>query len=137
MCVLTVVLFVFILLQVCGITGRSYTYSRLRDHSAALSIRLHSKLKLEIGDVIAVCLSNMPEFPIATLGAIEAGLIVTTINPIYTSSKLMGIIEIYLIHCGFCVKKRDIQQQNTQNRANAMGKKFSVISSRINLTGSD
>lgn len=98
---LTVVLFVFILLQVCGITGRSYTYSRLRDHSAALSIRLHSKLKLEIGDVIAVCLSNIPEFPIATFGAIEAGLIVTTINPIYTSSKLMGIIKIYLTHCGF------------------------------------
>lgn len=78
---------------VCGITGRSYTYSRLRDHSAALSIRLHSKLKFEIGDVIAVCLSNIPEFPIAALGAIEAGLIVTTINPIYTSSEIQKQLE--------------------------------------------
>lgn len=74
--------------QVCGITGRSYTYSRLRDHSAAFAIRLHSELNLQIGDVIAVCLSNIPEFPIAALGSIEAGLIVTTINPIYTSRKL-------------------------------------------------
>lgn len=73
--------------QVCGITGRSYTYSRLRDHSAALAIRLQSKLKLQIGQTIAVCLPNIPEYPIAVLGAIEAGLIVTSINPIYTASK--------------------------------------------------
>lgn len=73
--------------QVCGITGRSYTYSRLRDHSAALAIRLQKKLNLQIGDVIAVCLPNIPEFPIAALGAIEAGLILTTINPIYTAGK--------------------------------------------------
>lgn len=118
---LTELLFVSILLQVCGITGRSYTYSRLRDHSAALAIRLHSKLNLEIGDVIAVCLSNIPEYPIATFGAIEAGLIVTTINPIYTSSKLMGIIEIYLTNCGFYVKKKDMQQKKT---AKAMGKEI-------------
>lgn len=72
----------------CGITGRQYTYSRLRDHSAALAIRLNSKLNLQIGDVIAVCLPNMPEFPIASLGAIEAGLVITTINPIYTAGKL-------------------------------------------------
>lgn len=71
----------------CGITGRSYTYSQLRDHSAALAIRLHSKLNLHIGDVIAFCLPNIPEFVTATLGSIEAGLVVTTINPIYTAGK--------------------------------------------------
>lgn len=75
------------LLQVCGITGRSYTYSQLRDHSAALAIRFQTKFNFHIGDVIAVCLPNIPEYPIATLGAIEAGLIVTTINPIYTACK--------------------------------------------------
>lgn len=75
----------------CGLTGRQYTYSRLRDHSAALAIRLHSNLNLQIGDVIAVCLPNMPEFPIASLGAIEAGLVITTINPIYTAGKLCGL----------------------------------------------
>lgn len=73
--------------QVCGITGRSYTYSRLRDHSAALAIRLHSKLNLQIGETVAVCLPNIPEYPIAVLGAMEAGLVVTTINPIYTASE--------------------------------------------------
>lgn len=68
-------------------TGRSYTYAQLRDHSAALAIRMHNQLNLQIGDVIAVCLPNMPEFPIAVLGSIEAGLIATTINPIYTARK--------------------------------------------------
>ena len=43
---------------------------------------------MNIGDVIAVCLPNIPEFPIATLGAIEAGLIVTSMNPIYTAGEL-------------------------------------------------
>ena len=39
------------------------------------------------GDTCAVCLPNLPEFPIAVLGAIEAGLIISTVNPIYTSGK--------------------------------------------------
>lgn len=73
--------------QVCGITGRSYTYSRLRDHSAALAIRLQTKLNLHIGEVIGLCLPNIPEYAIATLGAIEAGLVVTTMNPIYTAGE--------------------------------------------------
>lgn len=84
---LLMVFCLFVCFQVCGITGRSYTYSQLRDHSAALAIRLHTKLNLQIGEVIAVCLPNMPEFPIAALGSMEAGLIVTTINPIYTAGK--------------------------------------------------
>ncbi|XP_055327154.1 uncharacterized protein LOC129580588 isoform X2 [Sitodiplosis mosellana] len=78
---------------VCGITGRSYTYSRLRDHSAAFAVNLSSKLNLQIGDVIAVCLPNMPEFPIAALGAIEAGLVLTTINPTYTAEEIQRQLE--------------------------------------------
>lgn len=71
--------------QVCGITGRKYTYAQLRDQSAALAVRLQTKLKLKNGETIAICLPNIPEYPIALLGAIEAGLAVTTINPLYTS----------------------------------------------------
>lgn len=70
--------------QVCGITNRSYTYARLRDHCAALATRLQTKFQLTNGDVVAVCLHNIPEYPIAVFGAIEAGCVVTTVNPIYT-----------------------------------------------------
>ncbi|GBP14244.1 4-coumarate--CoA ligase-like 5 [Eumeta japonica] len=67
------------------ITGRQYTYAELRDSSAALAVRLQTKFKLNRGDVVAICLPNLPEYPGATLGAIEAGLTVTTVNPIYTA----------------------------------------------------
>lgn len=45
---------------------------------------LRKKLKLEKGDVIAVLLPNIPEYPIVILGAVRAGIICTTVNPIYT-----------------------------------------------------
>lgn len=66
------------------ITDRQYTFAQLRDASAAFAVRLQTKFKLSKPDVLAICLPNLPEYPIATLGAIEAGLAVTTINPIYT-----------------------------------------------------
>lgn len=75
------------LFQVCGLTGRSYTYSQLRDHSAAFAVRLQQRFNLDAGDTVAICLANCPEYPIAAFGAVEAGLVVTTINPIYTAGK--------------------------------------------------
>ena len=36
------------------------------------------------GDVLAVLLPNMPEYVIVMMGASEAGLTVTTLNPAYT-----------------------------------------------------
>lgn len=44
----------------CGLTGRKYTYSKLRDHCAAMAIRLRTKLQLENNDVVGICLSNCP-----------------------------------------------------------------------------
>lgn len=71
----------------CIVSGRQYTYAQLRDNSAAFALRLQTKFKLGQGDTIAICLPNLPEYPIATLGAIEAGLTVTTVNPIYTAGE--------------------------------------------------
>ncbi|KAM7346537.1 acyl-CoA synthetase family member pudgy [Cochliomyia hominivorax] len=70
------------------ITGRQYTFAELRDSSAALAVRFQTKFKLGKGDVVAICLPNLPEYPGAVLGAIEAGLIVTTVNPIYTAEEI-------------------------------------------------
>lgn len=39
--------------------------------------------------MIGVCLPNTPEFPIATLGGIEGGYKITTVNPIYTAGKYL------------------------------------------------
>lgn len=44
----------------CGVTGRNYTYAKLRDHCAALAISSREKLGLKQDDIIAVCLPNVP-----------------------------------------------------------------------------
>lgn len=73
---------------VCGTTGRKYTYAKLRDHCAALAIRLRRDLKLKKNDIVAICLPNVPEYPIAWLGSSEASLITTTVNPMYNSEEI-------------------------------------------------
>lgn len=59
----------------------------MRDKCAALATRLQTVFRCEHNDVVAVCLPNIPEFPIATLAVTEAGLIITTVNPSYTPGK--------------------------------------------------
>ncbi|XP_065205259.1 uncharacterized protein LOC135835097 [Planococcus citri] len=71
----------------CQVTGRKYTFSQLR----TLSRRFASSLRkqgFKPGDVLAVMLPNMPDYAVIILGAMEAGLIVSTINPIYTPYEL-------------------------------------------------
>jgi len=36
------------------------------------------------GDVLALVMPNMPEFPIILLGAAAAGIVTTPANPLYT-----------------------------------------------------
>lgn len=73
---------------------RSITYGQLRDQSRALAVRLQKVFNLKIGDTIAVCLPNSIEFPTIVLAGNEAGVTVTTVNPIYTPRKLI-IADIF------------------------------------------
>jgi len=43
---------------------------------------------LRQGDVLGILLPNIPEYAIAIHGAIEAGIIVTFANPLYTPGGL-------------------------------------------------
>ncbi|XP_060864704.1 uncharacterized protein LOC132940916 [Metopolophium dirhodum] len=72
---------------VCGVTNRKFTYheTRLACKRFAASLK---KRGATTGQVLAVLLPNVPEFAVTALGAIEAGLAVTTINPVYTSFEL-------------------------------------------------
>ncbi|KAL1138558.1 hypothetical protein AAG570_008621 [Ranatra chinensis] len=79
-------------LQECGFTGKTYTYAQLRK----ISIRLASflvKLGLQPNDVVTLILPNIAEFPAALLGALEAGLIVSPINPLYTADEILQQVE--------------------------------------------
>ncbi|XP_022913348.1 uncharacterized protein [Onthophagus taurus] len=72
----------------CGITGRNYTFDEVRVKSRNLNKTLRKKLKLQRGDVVALFLPNIPEFPICVFGSILAGLKVTTLNPAYTPDEI-------------------------------------------------
>ncbi|XP_077301851.1 uncharacterized protein LOC143922475 [Arctopsyche grandis] len=73
---------------VCGITGRGYTYAQAHKMSTTFAASLRNKLKLREDDCVAVMLPNCPEFPLAALGSLHAGCIVTTVNPIYKSEEV-------------------------------------------------
>lgn len=70
---------------VCGITGRKYSYGKLRDHCGAFAYRLRNDFKLKPGDVVAISMPNVPEYAIVVLAAMEAGLTITTVNPTYSA----------------------------------------------------
>ncbi|XP_059482017.1 uncharacterized protein LOC132200520 [Neocloeon triangulifer] len=72
----------------CGISGRSLTYGQTFGAFDRLSVNLPAKLGLKSGDVVALLLPNVPEFPIAFFGAASAGLVVSPLNPLYTPDEL-------------------------------------------------
>ncbi|CAD6239526.1 GSCOCG00008732001-RA-CDS [Cotesia congregata] len=71
----------------CGITGRKYTYAEARD-SANYIARSLINMGLKNGDIVALILPNLPESPISFLGILEAGLVCTTVNPLYTVDEI-------------------------------------------------
>ncbi|CAK1582566.1 unnamed protein product [Parnassius mnemosyne] len=69
---------------ICGITNRSYTYNELYKYSRKFAVKLRTQWDISEGDVTCIMMSNNPEYAIVTLGSLEAGAAVTTINPLYT-----------------------------------------------------
>lgn len=67
----------------CALTGRKYTYAESRGIAYRFAASLR-KMGFKSGDTLAVVLPNIPEFPLVLLGGIEAGCIVTTVNPGFT-----------------------------------------------------
>ncbi|XP_028042788.1 4-coumarate--CoA ligase 1-like [Bombyx mandarina] len=78
---------------VCGVTNRAYTFEELYKCSRTLGANLRKKFKLRDGDVIAILLPNVPEYPVSVFGVLAAGGIVTTINPIYTPYEIQRQLD--------------------------------------------
>ncbi|XP_072930605.1 uncharacterized protein [Epargyreus clarus] len=74
--------------MVCGITDRSYTYRELYDYSQNFAATLRSQLHIQDGDVVGLMTYNSIEYPIALMGAIQAGAIVTTFSPAFTTNEV-------------------------------------------------
>ncbi|KDR16255.1 probable 4-coumarate--CoA ligase 3 isoform X2 [Zootermopsis nevadensis] len=73
---------------VCSLTGRKYTYAESRAIARRFAVSLR-KAGFKHGDVIAVVLPNIPEYLHVLFGAIEAGMVVTTVNPGFTSDEIL------------------------------------------------
>ncbi|XP_046430713.1 4-coumarate--CoA ligase 2-like isoform X1 [Neodiprion fabricii] len=72
---------------VCSTTGKSYTYSELRTLSGKFAASLR-KCKFYPNSTIAVVLPNVVEYAIIVLGASEAGISITMMNPISTAKEI-------------------------------------------------
>lgn len=68
--------------------GVTMTYRELDRHSLAFAAYLQTTLGLKKGDRVAVMMPNMLQYPIAMFGIHRAGLIVVSVNPLYTAREL-------------------------------------------------
>jgi len=82
----------FPFLQIDGPTGRSYTFQQLvaltKNCASALTKKGFKK-----GDVFAILLPNIPEYPIIYYGVIFLGGVVTTMNPLYTEDEIIHQLQ--------------------------------------------
>jgi len=72
-----------------AVSGRSYTFSEARSLARSFGSGL-LRLGGQPGDVVAIVLPNLPEYPIIFMGASEAGFVITTLNPTYTAGEIRG-----------------------------------------------
>ncbi|CAH2041108.1 unnamed protein product, partial [Iphiclides podalirius] len=79
---------------VCAATGHGYTYEQTHRMSISIAASLRAKLRLQNGDVVAVALPNMPEYPCTVLGILEAGCVASLLNPAYTPHELKRLLEL-------------------------------------------
>jgi acyl-CoA synthetase (AMP-forming)/AMP-acid ligase II len=86
----------------CGLTGRKYTFGELYKYSRAFAASLiHAGFKK--GDILGVVLPNVPEYAIVYLGALEAGLIVSPVNPAYTPDEIKRQLQGSEVKCAITI----------------------------------
>ncbi|XP_014239824.1 4-coumarate--CoA ligase-like [Cimex lectularius] len=73
---------------VCGVTRREVTYKELRNECRKFGVALLKDLGVKPGQVIATILPNIIQHPPVMFGAIEAGVIVTPVNPAYKADEI-------------------------------------------------
>lgn len=69
--------------------GYSMSFSELLRISRQFSAFLQGQLHLQKGERIALILPNVLSFPVVMFGALQAGLIVVLVNPLYTERELL------------------------------------------------
>ena len=70
-----------------GETGREYSFLEIEETTRKVSSALN-RSGLQKGDVVALAISNCPEYPIIFLATLASGGVVSTCNPAYTDEEL-------------------------------------------------
>ncbi|MCU4675757.1 long-chain-fatty-acid--CoA ligase FadD [Catenovulum sp. 2E275] len=68
--------------------GKSLSYQQLDQASDAFASYLQNQLNLGKGDVVALMMPNLLQYPIALFGALKAGCTIANVNPLYTAREL-------------------------------------------------
>ncbi len=68
--------------------GESLTFAQVNKLSDDFASFLQHELKLKKGDRIAIQMPNCLQYPVALFGALKAGLIVVSTNPLYTVKEM-------------------------------------------------
>ena len=71
-----------------GASGRALSYGELRPTVEAFAAGLHHACELRHGDVLAILLPNCPEYFVAFQAAASRGIVLTTLNPLYTPEEV-------------------------------------------------
>ncbi|KAK9722862.1 AMP-binding enzyme [Popillia japonica] len=77
----------------CAVSGRSYSYSMMRMMIDRCAKALIAHCAMKPREVVGLLLPNIPEYIAACHGAIQAGLIVTFVNPLYTPDEIKRQFE--------------------------------------------
>ncbi|KAJ2951628.1 hypothetical protein O0L34_g13786 [Tuta absoluta] len=75
-------------MAVCASTGRGYTYEQAFKLASTFAANLRLKFKIRDGDTVSVMLPNIPDYPLITMGILEAGGVISTLNPVYTAHEV-------------------------------------------------
>ena len=68
--------------------GQSLSFTEMDRLTANFASYLQNHTDLEVGDRIAIQLPNVLQFPIAVFGAMRAGMVVVSTNPLYTTREM-------------------------------------------------
>ena len=66
----------------------SLTFQQLDDKASAFAGYLKQHEHLKRGDRVAIMMPNLLQYPIVLYGVLKAGMVATTINPLYTADEL-------------------------------------------------
>lgn len=65
------------------------TYRQLFTASSNFAAYLQNELKVKKGDRIALMMPNILQYPVCLFGALQAGLVIVNVNPLYTARELV------------------------------------------------